>query len=75
MNGSRLENNQVEVIEFSWRGSDYKATLIRRPFREGGEVHLKLPDGREIIIPELGYGHKAVIEKLCAEIDIIKGFS
>ncbi len=51
----------VRTIEVA--GQDFEAECIRRPFREGIEVRIALPDGEVLSVAELGLGERALIEK------------
>lgn len=48
---------QIEV-----NGVEYRAEFVRRPFREGLEVRVELPD-ETITIAELGLGELALLER------------
>lgn len=54
-------SRQIDVA-----GSIFDAEFVRRPFREGIEVRVALPDGDVICVAELGLGEKALLEKLSA---------
>jgi hypothetical protein len=51
------------VREIEVEGRTYRAIFIKRPFREGIEVHVEGPDGL-LRIAEMGLGEKALLEKV-----------
>jgi hypothetical protein len=44
-------------------GITYRAIFIKRPFREGLEVRVALPDGT-VSVAELGLGETALLERV-----------
>jgi hypothetical protein len=48
------------------RGKEFEAEFVRRPFREGLEVRIVLPDGQVLSVAELGLGENALLEKATA---------
>ena len=50
------------VREFEVDGETYRATFVRRPFREGLEVVIDLPAG-PLRLAELGLREQALLEK------------
>ena len=57
---------------FRYRGRSYQAQFIKRPFREGLEVSVRLGNGERLRIGELGLGEHALLERICGEIDRIE---
>jgi hypothetical protein len=51
----------VRIIEVS--GQTFEAECIRRPFREGIQVRISLPNGGSLSVAELGLGEMALLEK------------
>lgn len=57
----------VRTIEVA--GQSFEAECIRRPFREGIEVRIALPDGEVLSVAELGLGERALLEKAKALLE------
>ena len=49
------------------QGREFEIVCMRRPFREGLEVHVDV-DGTTLTIAELGYGESALMERIRAAI-------
>jgi len=47
---------------FEVEGRTFEAVCMRRPFREGFEVHIDV-DGEVLSFAELGFGDSALLEK------------
>jgi hypothetical protein len=48
-------------------GESYEVVFVRRPFREGYEVHVEI-DGETVSFGELGLGEQAALEWIKQEI-------
>ena len=57
---------------FDFGGKEYVVQFVQRPFREGLEARLKLENGKEIRISELGLGEIALFEKIKNEIKALE---
>jgi hypothetical protein len=53
---------EVWTKSFEAAGRTFEAVCMRRPFREGFEVHVDV-DGEILVFAELGYGDTALLEK------------
>ncbi len=53
---------EVWTKSFEVAGRVFQAVCMRRPFREGFEVHIEV-DGELLTFAELGYGDTALLEK------------
>ena len=53
---------------FEVEGRTYEAVCMRRPFREGFEVHIDV-DGAVLTFAELGFGDSALLEKARAMVE------
>ncbi len=58
---------EVWTKPFSVDGQDFEATFVRRPFREGLEVHCMV-SGVTVRVAEFGFGETALLEKLRARV-------
>lgn len=59
---------EVWSKEFEVKGRTFVAVCMRRPFREGFEVHIEV-DGEVLTFAELGFGDSALIEKARALVE------
>lgn len=53
---------------FEVEGRTFEAVCMRRPFREGFEVHVDV-DGEVLTFAELGFGDSALLEKARSMVD------
>jgi hypothetical protein len=53
---------------FEVEGRTFEAVCMRRPFREGFEVHVDV-DGEVLTFAELGFGDSALLEKARAMVE------
>jgi hypothetical protein len=53
---------------FEVEGRTFDAVCMRRPFREGFEVHIDV-DGEVLSFAELGFGDSALLEKARAMVE------
>jgi hypothetical protein len=53
---------------FEVEGRTFEAVCMRRPFREGFEVHIDV-DGEVLSFAELGFGDSALLEKARAMVE------
>ncbi|MEN9844960.1 MAG: hypothetical protein RIS36_107 [Pseudomonadota bacterium] len=58
---------EVWSISFEVEGRSFEAVAMRRPFREGFEVHVHV-DGEVLTFAEFGFGDSALIEKARAMV-------
>jgi hypothetical protein len=54
------------IRTLSIAGREFSAECVRRPFREGLEVRISLPNDESISVAELGLGEAALLEKATA---------
>jgi hypothetical protein len=59
---------EVWTKSFEVAGRTFEAVCMRRPFREGFEVHIDV-DGEILTFAELGYGDSALLEKARAVVE------
>jgi len=59
---------EVWSKEFEVEGRTFVAVCMRRPFREGFEVHIEV-DGEVLTFAELGFGDSALIERARALVE------
>lgn len=59
---------EVWTKSFEVAGRVFEAVCMRRPFREGFEVHIDV-DGETLTFAELGYGDTALLEKARAIVE------
>jgi len=59
---------EVWTKSFEVEGRVFEAVCMRRPFREGFEVHIDV-DGETLTFAELGYGDTALLEKARAVVE------
>jgi hypothetical protein len=53
---------------FEVEGRTFEAVCMRRPFREGFEVHIDV-DGEVLTFAEFGFGDSALLEKARAMVE------
>jgi hypothetical protein len=63
---------EVWTKAFSVNGRDFEATFVRRPFREGLEVHCTV-NGEIVRVAEFGFGEMALLEKLQVRVSELLG--
>jgi hypothetical protein len=59
---------EVWTKSFEVEGRTFNAVCMRRPFREGFEVHIEV-DGEILTFAEFGYGDTALLEKARAMVE------
>jgi hypothetical protein len=59
---------EVWTKSFEVKGRTFQAVCMRRPFREGLEVHVDV-DGAVLTFAEFGYGDTALLEKARAMVE------
>lgn len=59
---------EVWTKSFEVEGRRFQAVCMRRPFREGFEVHVEV-DGDVLTFAEFGYGDTALLEKARAMVE------
>ncbi len=59
---------EVWSKRFEVEGRTFEAVCMRRPFREGFEVHIDV-DGEVLSFAELGFGDSALVEKARAMVE------
>jgi len=59
---------EVWTKSFEVQGRTFHAVCMRRPFREGFEVHVEV-DGDVLTFAEFGYGDTALLEKARAMVE------
>lgn len=59
---------EVWTKSFEVQGRTFYAVCMRRPFREGLEVHVEV-DGEVLTFAEFGYGDTALLEKARAMVE------
>lgn len=59
---------EVWTKSFEVEGRTFQAVCMRRPFREGLEVHVDV-DGEVLTFADFGYGDTALLEKARAMVE------